>query len=225
MREASEGSHKELLHYGIAEKCSWSGALQEVHKDKDLSWKPASLLLPRNEQHSCSNQVHSVPVSEPMVTHREGGLVNLHAAVSEAFQFNTFLCLFTSHQRRSKMLCQPGAKSYWHWFLCSSFMWEGCGDLLVETPWQTLKKWVQPWAQIAFSPSPFPCAWLKCKGVPGLCGVRWWLPLNFPCSLLASETALGFLTLCLGSVQPLTLVLFSRVFGKCCVVSSGQECL
>lgn len=73
-------------------------------------------------------------MSEPIVTYRKGSLVMLHAAVSEAFQFNTFLCLFTSHQRTSKTLRQPGAKSYWHWFLYSSFMWGGCGDLLVETP-------------------------------------------------------------------------------------------
>lgn len=160
-------------------------------------------------------------MSEPIVTHRKGGLVVLHAAVSEVFQFNTFLCLFTSHQRRSRTLCQPGAKSFWHWFLYSSFMWGGCGDLLVETLWQTLKKWVQPWAQIPFSPLPFPCAWLKCKGVPGHWGVRWWLPLNFPCTLLASETALGFLTVCLGSVKPLTLVLCSTFFRKCSVASNS----
>ena len=115
-------------------------------------------------------------MSEHIVTHRKRDLVILHAAVSEALQFNTSLCLFTSHQRKSEMLRQPRAKSYWHWFQCSSFMWEGCGDLLVKAPWQTLKTWVQPCNTDVVFPLPFPCVWPKCKRIPGHWGVRWWLP-------------------------------------------------
>lgn len=93
-------------------------------------------------------------MSEPVVAHRKGGLVMPHAAVSEAFQFNTFLCLFTSHQRTSKMLRQPGAKSYWHCFLYSSFMWGGCGGNTLTN----LEEMSSALGTDSISPSSFPCA-------------------------------------------------------------------
>lgn len=115
-------------------------------------------------------------MSEHIVTHRKEDLVMLRAALSEALQFNTSFCLFTSHQRNSKMLRQPGAKSCWHWFQCSSFMWGGCGDLVAKAAWQTLKTRVQTCNTDTIVPLLFTCIWPECKRTPGCWGVRWWLP-------------------------------------------------
>lgn len=109
-------------------------------------------------------------MSEHIVTHRKEDLVMLLAAVSEALQFNTSFCLFTSHRRNGKMLHQPGAKSCWHWFQCSSFMWGGCGDLVAKAAWQTLKTWVQTCNIDTIVPLPFPCHWPECKRIPGCSG-------------------------------------------------------
>lgn len=101
--------------------------------------------------------------------HSKGELVVLCAAVSEALQFNTSLCLFTSHQRKRKLLRQPEAKSCWHWFECSPFMWGGCGSLLEKHPDKPCRPEFSLSTHILFSLYPFSSS-DPSIGVPG---VKW----------------------------------------------------